>query len=179
MNLTFTMSGPIEKSIVNAGFLMSGQLNIFSLKSDQKPYVLFANNLLQFSKNTISATTFPPGMLTTQATNQCNKGQLLLRGYQAIYRPSKNFFWQITIQEFSTRVSYLLAFNLAKASKPFSKGEVLKECMTETASLLCPESTNKYEQISLSCRIVTCCIELIDEDLVSETKKLSHWSSIC
>ena len=53
---------------------------------------------------------------------------------------------QTAIQESSTKASFLLAFKLAKASKPFSEGEFLKECMVETAGLLCPESKDKFEK---------------------------------
>lgn len=56
------------------------------------------------------------------------------------------FIRQTAIQESSTKASYLLAFKLAKTSKPFSKGEFLKECMVETAGILCPESKNKFEK---------------------------------
>ncbi|XP_069502718.1 general transcription factor II-I repeat domain-containing protein 2-like [Ambystoma mexicanum] len=84
----------------------------------------------------------------------------------------QNFFHrQTAIQESSTKASYLLAFKLAKASKPFSEGEFLKECMVETAGLLCPESKAKFEKISLARRTVTRRVELIDEDIVSELNK--------
>uniref|UniRef100_A0AAR2LR24 DUF4371 domain-containing protein n=1 Tax=Pygocentrus nattereri TaxID=42514 RepID=A0AAR2LR24_PYGNA len=73
--------------------------------------------------------------------------------------------------ETTTKASYLLAFKLAKTSKPFSKGEFLKECMVETADILCPESKNKFEKISLSRRTVTRRVELIDEDLASKLNK--------
>ena len=43
--------------------------------------------------------------------------------------------------------------------------------MVETAGLLCPESKAKFEKISLSCRTVTCHVELIDEDIASELNK--------
>jgi hypothetical protein len=45
------------------------------------------------------------------------------------------FHRQTAIQESSTKASFLLAFKLVKASKPFSEGEFLKECMVETAGL--------------------------------------------
>lgn len=84
----------------------------------------------------------------------------------------QNFFHrQTAIQESSTKASFLLAFKLAKASKPFSEGEFLKECMVETADLLCPESKVKFEKISLSRRTVTRRVELIDEHIVSELNK--------
>jgi len=62
----------------------------------------------------------------------------------------------------------LLEFKIAKASKPFSEGTFLKECMVETVSLLCQGSEGKFEKISLSRRTVTRCMELIDEDIASK-----------
>ena len=37
----------------------------------------------------------------------------------------------------------LLLYKLVRASQPFSEGEFLKECMVETASLLCQENKSK------------------------------------
>ena len=81
------------------------------------------------------------------------------------------FARQSAIQVSSTKASFLLAFKLAKASKPFCKGEFLIECMVETAGLLCPESKGNFEKISLSRRTVTRRVELIDGDLASALNK--------
>ncbi|KAK2864294.1 hypothetical protein Q7C36_003448 [Tachysurus vachellii] len=81
------------------------------------------------------------------------------------------FHRQTAIQESSTKAGFLLAFKLAKASKPFSEGEFLKECMVETAGLLCLESKVKFEQISLSHRTVTRRVELIDKDISQQIKQ--------
>ncbi|XP_067950552.1 general transcription factor II-I repeat domain-containing protein 2-like [Watersipora subatra] len=43
--------------------------------------------------------------------------------------------------------------------------------MVETASVLCPESKDKFEKISLSRRTVTRRVELIDEDITSNLNK--------
>nr|KAF6387466.1 hypothetical protein mMyoMyo1_007962 [Myotis myotis] len=43
------------------------------------------------------------------------------------------FHRQTAIQETTTKASFMLSFKLAKASKPLSEGEFLKECMIETA----------------------------------------------
>ncbi|XP_070273135.1 general transcription factor II-I repeat domain-containing protein 2-like [Myotis yumanensis] len=75
---------------------------------------------------------------------------------------------QTAIQETTTKASFMLSFKLAKASKPLSEGEFLKECMIETAGLLCPESKGKFEKLSLSRRTATCRVELIDEDLANK-----------
>ena len=42
----------------------------------------------------------------------------------------------------------MVGFKLAKASKPLYEGEVLKECMVETAGLLCPENKDKFQFIT-------------------------------
>ena len=60
----------------------------------------------------------------------------------------QNFFHrQTTTQESSTKVSFMLAFKLAKANKPFSEGQFCKECMVEAAGLLCPESKAKLKKL--------------------------------
>lgn len=81
------------------------------------------------------------------------------------------FHRQTAIQESSTKASFMLSFKIAKASKPLSEGEFLKECMVETAGILCPESKDKFEKISLSRRTVTRRVELIDEDITSGLNK--------
>ena len=89
----------------------------------------------------------------------------------ANFRIQQNtLFQQSAVHESITKASFLLAFKSAQASKPFSNGEFIKQCMVETAGLLCPDTKSKYEQISLSCRTVTCCIEQIDEQLANELK---------
>ena len=83
----------------------------------------------------------------------------------------KIFVCQSAIQDISTKASYLLTYKLAKASKPFSEGEFLKECMVDAANLLCPESKSKFENIILSRRKVTRRVELIDKDLTNHLNK--------
>ncbi|KAL3972518.1 protein YIPF1/2 [Sarotherodon galilaeus] len=81
------------------------------------------------------------------------------------------FHRQTAIQESSTKASFILSFKIAKASKPLSEGEFLKECMVETAGILCLETKDKFEKISLSRRTVTRRVELIDEDITSILNK--------
>lgn len=69
----------------------------------------------------------------------------------------------------------MLAFEIAAASKPFSDGEFLKECMMETAGVLCPESQGKFEKVSLSRRTVTRRVELIDEHIASQLNKKAEF----
>ena len=68
----------------------------------------------------------------------------------------------------------MLAFKIAKAGKPFSEGEFLKQCMIETAWLLCPDSKGKFENVSLSRRTVTRRVEMIEEDIASMLKKTAE-----
>ena len=89
----------------------------------------------------------------------------------ANFRIQRNtHFQQSAVHESITKASFLLAFKIAQASKSFSDGEFIKQCMVETAGLLCPDTTSKYEQISLSGRTVTRRIEQIDEHLADELK---------
>ena len=71
-------------------------------------------------------------------------------------------FQQSAIHESITKASFLLAFKIAQVSKPFSDGEFIKQYVVETAGLLGPDAKTKYEQIGLSGRTVTRCIEQID-----------------
>ena len=64
----------------------------------------------------------------------------------------------------------MLAFKIAQASKPFSDGELIKQCMVETAGLLCPVIKNKCEQIGLSRRTVTRHIGQIDQHFANDLK---------
>ena len=87
------------------------------------------------------------------------------------FRIQQNSLFQQSVTHQSiTNASFLLAFKIPKASKPFSDGEFIKQCMVETAGILCPDTQSKYEQISLSRRTVTQHVEQIDEHLASELK---------
>lgn len=78
---------------------------------------------------------------------------------------------QTAIQETVTKVSYMLAHKIAKHSRSFSEGEFLKDCMVETASILCPDNKSQFEKISLSRWTVTRRVEVIDEDLSDKLLK--------
>lgn len=65
----------------------------------------------------------------------------------------------------ATRTSFVIAHKIAQNSKPFSEGEFVKECMVESAALLCPEKKEAFENIPLSRRTVTRRVEDIAENL--------------
>ena len=111
-------------------------------------------------------------MLTTLASSQRKKREVTDQRLMAYLQSKQIFFHRQTLSQDSiTKASFVLGFKLAKASKPFLEGEFLKECMVETARLLCPENKDKFEKISLSRRRATRCVELIDEDIASKLKK--------
>ena len=85
-----------------------------------------------------------------------------------------SLFQQSVTHQSITKASFLLAFKIAKTSKPFSDGEFIKQCMAKTAGLLCPDTKSKYEQISLLRRTVTRHVEQIDKHLASESRETAE-----
>ncbi len=63
-----------------------------------------------------------------------------------------------------------MAHKIAKHSKPFSDGEFVKDCMVETADILCPGSKSQFEKMSLSRRTITRRVEVIPR--AKRTKRL-------
>uniref|UniRef100_A0A6P7HAL3 General transcription factor II-I repeat domain-containing protein 2A-like n=1 Tax=Diabrotica virgifera virgifera TaxID=50390 RepID=A0A6P7HAL3_DIAVI len=53
------------------------------------------------------------------------------------------------------KASYAIAAILAKKSKPFSDGEIVKECLESVAEMLCPEKKKEFSKISLSRQTIT------------------------
>ena len=66
----------------------------------------------------------------------------------------------------------MVAYNIAKHSKPFSDGEFLKKCMLDVADQVCPQHRQKFEEVSFSRRTVARHIKAIAEDLISQLKEL-------
>nr|XP_039265735.1 general transcription factor II-I repeat domain-containing protein 2A-like [Styela clava] len=63
--------------------------------------------------------------------------------------------------------SFVIAHKIAQTqnSKPFSEGEFVKECLVETAAIVCPDKTDAFKQVPLSRRTVTRRVECIAGDL--------------
>ncbi|PNF38074.1 hypothetical protein B7P43_G18375, partial [Cryptotermes secundus] len=49
-----------------------------------------------------------------------------------------------------TLVSYNVTYVLAKKGKPFTDGNIIKECMMEAVTELCPEKLNLFKMISFA-----------------------------
>lgn len=50
--------------------------------------------------------------------------------------------------------SYVVCEQVAKAGKPFTEGQFLKDCMVKVANILCPEKASLFRNISLSANTV-------------------------
>lgn len=56
----------------------------------------------------------------------------------------QGFFTKLhTSRDAATRTSFVISHKIAKNSKPFSKGEFVKECMVDSAALICPEKKRR------------------------------------
>ncbi|KAI7800955.1 putative general transcription factor II-I repeat domain-containing protein 2-like [Triplophysa rosa] len=70
----------------------------------------------------------------------------------------------------AVKASYLIANEIAAASKPFSEGEFVKKCMVKAAELVCPEKKQAFASISLSRNTVAERIEDLAGDLNRQLK---------
>ena len=74
-------------------------------------------------------------------------------------------------------MSYVITQKIAKKSKPFVEGEFIKECMVDSAVILCPDKKKQFESISLSRRTIVRRVEDISENLHLQLKsKVSNFS---
>ncbi|XP_063768169.1 general transcription factor II-I repeat domain-containing protein 2-like [Eleginops maclovinus] len=70
-----------------------------------------------------------------------------------------------TSRDAATEASFVISHKIAKNSKPFSEGEFVKECLVDSAALICPEKKGAFEQVLLSRRTVARRIEDIAGNL--------------
>lgn len=68
--------------------------------------------------------------------------------------------------------SYVLAFEIAKNSKPFEEGDFIKKCFGIASSYICPDMKQNFEQIALSSRSVCRRIDSIHDYLNDKLKLL-------
>uniref|UniRef100_A0A3P9M5D3 SPIN-DOC-like zinc-finger domain-containing protein n=1 Tax=Oryzias latipes TaxID=8090 RepID=A0A3P9M5D3_ORYLA len=82
-----------------------------------------------------------------------------LRSQQAtLTRPS-------TAQDCATRASYEISALIAKSGRSFSTGDIVKECLSTAASIMCPSQERVFSQISLSRNTVTRRVEDLSRDI--------------
>ena len=58
-------------------------------------------------------------------------------------------------QHVATKISFMISHKIPKNCKPFSEGEFVKECLVDSAALICPEKKEAFEKVPLSGRTVT------------------------
>ena len=50
----------------------------------------------------------------------------------------------------AVKTSYVISNKIARKSKPFSDGELIKECLVDSAELICPEKKGAFADVPLS-----------------------------
>ncbi|GFR02502.1 general transcription factor II-I repeat domain-containing protein 2 [Trichonephila clavata] len=73
-----------------------------------------------------------------------------------------------TEQEAATRASFRVALEIAKRGKPFTDGEMIKECIIAVAKEMCPEKVNLLKTASMSANTVARRVENIAENISSQ-----------
>ena len=73
-----------------------------------------------------------------------------------------------TEQEAATRASFRVALEIAKRGKPFTDGEMIKECIIAVAEEMCPEKVNLLKTVSMSANTVARRVENIAENTYSQ-----------
>lgn len=71
-----------------------------------------------------------------------------------------------------TKASYEICYLLAKHSKPFSDGSIIKECMLKAVECLIPEKTQVFREISLSRNTVVDRISEIADNISHQQRSI-------
>ena len=72
--------------------------------------------------------------------------------------------------EGATKASFIIAEEIAKASKPFSEGEFIKGCLEKVCSVVCPDKKQAFSNISLSRNTVASRVDELASDVESQLK---------
>ncbi|UYV76589.1 EPM2AIP1, partial [Cordylochernes scorpioides] len=104
-----------------------------------------------YSKNT--------GIVRTEIFEALKRG---LKSQQSLFTKVK------TEQEAATRASFRVALEIAKRGKPFTDGEMIKECIIAVVEEMCPEKVNLLKTVSMSANTVARKVENIAENISSQ-----------
>ena len=88
-----------------------------------------------------------------------------LKKQQSVFTHSRD------ISDAAVKASYLIANEIAVASKPFSEGEFVKTFMMKAAEIVCPEKRQAFANISLTRNTVADRISDLSVDLDSQLKQ--------
>lgn len=73
-----------------------------------------------------------------------------------------------TEQEPATRASFRVPLEIGKRGKPFTDGEMIKECLITVAEEICPKKVNLFNIVSLSANTVARRVQDIAENISSQ-----------
>ncbi|XP_073689371.1 general transcription factor II-I repeat domain-containing protein 2B-like [Garra rufa] len=79
-----------------------------------------------------------------------------------------------TSRDAATKTSFVISHKIAKNSKPFSDGEFIKECLVDSAALICLDRKEAFLNVPLSRRTVTRRVEDIAGDLEFQLRNKSE-----
>lgn len=102
------------------------------------------------------------GELRRQKVNEMLVG---LRKQQSVFTRSRE------ASDAAVKASYLIASEIALASKPYCEGEFVKNCMLKAAEIVCPERRQAFANISLTRNTVADRISELSVDLDSQLKR--------
>ncbi|KAL0973590.1 hypothetical protein UPYG_G00206600 [Umbra pygmaea] len=102
------------------------------------------------------------GQLRREKINELLAG---LRKQQSTFIRSRE------VSEAAVKASYLIASEIALASKPYSDGDFVKRCMMKAAELVCPEKRQAFANISLTRNTIAERISELSADLDSQLKQ--------
>ena len=100
---------------------------------------------------------------------------------KASFTNQRNFFARInTASEDSVKASFVVSEMIAKASRPFTEGQFVKECMIKVCEIICPEKKKLFEGISLSANTVASRItesaSNVQQQLIAAAKDFEAYS---
>ncbi|GAA6090000.1 general transcription factor II-I repeat domain-containing protein 2A-like [Tachysurus ichikawai] len=101
------------------------------------------------------------GELRRQKVNEMLVG---LRKQQSVFPRSRE------ASDSAVKDSYLIACEIALASKPYCQGEFIKNCMLKAAEIVCPEKRQAFANISLTRNNVADRFSELSADLDSQLK---------
>ncbi|UYV67839.1 EPM2AIP1 [Cordylochernes scorpioides] len=99
------------------------------------------------------------GIVRTEKFEVLKRG---LKSQQSLFTKVK------TEQEAATRASFRVALEIAKRGKPFTDGEMIKECIIAVVEEMCPEKVNLLKTVSMSANTVARRVENIAENISSQ-----------
>ncbi|UYV69372.1 EPM2AIP1 [Cordylochernes scorpioides] len=99
------------------------------------------------------------GIVRTEKFEALKRG---LKSQQSLFTKVK------TEQEAATRASFRVALEIAKRGKPFTDGEMIKECIIAVVEEMCPEKVNLLKTVSMSANTVARRVENIAGNISSQ-----------